>query len=64
MIILLISITFCIINIIAVGIFRTEFIIILDIFLWLMLNMYFNILLRRHNKEIKGCFEMPGGVSE
>jgi UDP-N-acetylmuramyl pentapeptide phosphotransferase/UDP-N-acetylglucosamine-1-phosphate transferase len=64
LIILLASITFCIINIIAGSLFRMEFVFILDIFLWLTLNMYFNILTRRHNKEIKGCFEMPTGISK
>jgi UDP-N-acetylmuramyl pentapeptide phosphotransferase/UDP-N-acetylglucosamine-1-phosphate transferase len=62
-IILLTSIMFCIINLITSNFLRTEFILILDISLWFMLNLYFNSLIRQRPKEIKSYVEMrTGGV--
>jgi UDP-N-acetylmuramyl pentapeptide phosphotransferase/UDP-N-acetylglucosamine-1-phosphate transferase len=59
MIMLCMCISFCIINYTMIHIFRTEIILTIDICLWLLLNGYFNYLIRhKRHQEIKTGLEI------
>jgi UDP-N-acetylmuramyl pentapeptide phosphotransferase/UDP-N-acetylglucosamine-1-phosphate transferase len=53
MIMLCASISFCMVNYIMIYFLPTEIIFAIDIFMWFMLNSYFNYLLRKRHKKVK-----------